>query len=84
MKINNKIISREIQGEMVLLNMENGDYFSLNSLGTEIYECISNGMQNEEIISFLLNKYDVGADVLKNDFEALISRMMEKNILIKI
>ena len=84
MKINDKIISREIQGEMVLLNMENGDYFSLNSLGTEIYKYISNGMQNEEIISFLLNKYDVEPDVLKNDIESLVSKMLEKNILIKI
>ena len=65
MKINDKIIAREIQGEMVLLNMENGDYFSLNSLGTEIYECILNGMQNEEIISFLLNKYKT-AETNKN------------------
>lgn len=84
MIVNEKIITREIQGEMVLLNMENGDYFSLNSLGTEIYECILNGMQNEEIISFLINKYNVEFNVLKNDVESLISQMFEKNILIKI
>lgn len=53
MKVSERIIAKKIKGEMVLLNMENGDYFSLNLLGTEIYECVSSGMQTEEIISFL-------------------------------
>jgi hypothetical protein len=83
MIINKKIIAREIQSETVLLNKENGDYFSLTSVGTEIYNCISKGMETEAIISFLSTKYNVEYDTLKNDVTSLISEMQEKNILIK-
>ena len=82
MIINKKIITREIQGETVLLNQENGDYFSLNSIGTEVYNCICKGMETEEIVNFLLNKYDASHDTLKNDIVSLINKMQEKNILV--
>lgn len=83
MIINEKIIAREIKGETVLLNKENGDYFSLNTIGTEVYNCICNGMEAVEIIRFLFNKYNVEFDTLKCDIESLIDEMQEKNILIK-
>ena len=83
MIINKKIIAREIQDETVLLNQENGDYFSLNDIGTQVYNCICKGMETEEIISFLLDKYDVPHDTLKSDVLSLINKMQEKNILIE-
>jgi len=83
MIINEKIIAREIKGETVLLNKENGDYFSLNTIGTEVYNCICNGMETVEIIRFLFNKYNVEFDTLKCDIESLIDEMQKKNILIK-
>jgi len=82
MIINKKIITREIQGETVLLNQENGDYFSLNGIGTRVYNCICKGMETEEIVNFLLNKYDTSHDTLKNDIVSLINKMKEKNILV--
>lgn len=82
MIINKKIITREIQDETVLLNQENGDYFSLNGIGTEVYKCICKGMETEEIVNFLLNKYDTSHDTLKNDIVSLINKMQEKNILV--
>ena len=83
MIINKKIIAREIKGETVLLNEENGDYFSLNTVGTEVYNCICNGMEPGEIVSFLFNRYNVEFDTLKSDVESLIDEMQKKNILIK-
>jgi len=82
MIINDKIIAREIQGDTVLLNKESGDYFSLNTVGTDIYNCICKGMETEDIVSFLLDKYDVGYDTLKNDVISLVSELKEKNIII--
>jgi len=82
MIINKKIITRELQGETVLLNQENGDYFSLNGIGTQVYNCICEGMEIEEIINFLLNKYDTEYNTLKNDIVSLITKMQKKNILI--
>lgn len=84
MKISEKIISKKIQGEIVLLNIENGDYFSLNPIGTEIFECISNGMHPSEIVTSLFEKYNVDLKNLENDVNSLIDKMIGKKILTNI
>jgi len=83
MIVNDKIIAREIQGETVLLNKESGDYFSLNTVGTDIYNCICKGMEIETIVSFLLDRYDVEYNTLKNDVISLVSELKEKKIILK-
>lgn len=83
MNINKKIIARDIQGETVLLNKTNGDYFSLNIVGTDIYNCICDKMEIESIIDFLIDKYDINYDAVKKDVVALIAEMEENGILIE-
>jgi len=82
MIINDKIIAREIHGETVLLNKESGDYFSLNTVGTEIFNCICRGMETEDTVSFLLDRYDVEYNTLKNDVISLVSELKEKEIIL--
>ena len=59
MIINKNIIARDLQGETVLLNKENGDYFTLNNMGSEVYSCICDGMETGEIVDLLFDKYDI-------------------------
>jgi hypothetical protein len=82
MIVNDKIISRKIHKETVLLNKENGDYFSLNEIGTEIYDYICNKMETKEIVDLLSNKYETERNNLENDVLSLISELQKKNILI--
>jgi hypothetical protein len=82
MVVNDKIIAREIQGETVLLNKESGDYFSLNTVGTEIFNCIYKGMEIETIVGFLLDRYDVEYNTLKNDVISLVSELKRKKIIL--
>ena len=81
MKINKNIIARDIQGDTVLLNMITGDYFSLNSVGTDIYNCIVEEMDQSSILSFLMEKYDINSEFLTKDTVSLLSELRENNIL---
>ncbi len=81
MKINKNIIARDIQGDTVLLNMITGDYFSLNPVGTDIYDCIVKEMDQSLILTFLLEKYNVDSEILTKDTVSLLSELRENNIL---
>lgn len=81
MIVNTNIIARDLKGEMVLLNKENGDYFTLNSIGSEVYNRICDGMETEQIIDLLFDRYDIKYDKLKTDILSLIENMKEKNII---
>ncbi len=81
MKINKNIIARDIQGDTVLLNMITGDYFSLNSVGTDIYDCIVNKMDQSAILAFLLEKYNVDSEILTQDTVSLLNKLKENGII---
>lgn len=65
MKVSKDIISRVIQGDTVLLNIITGDYFSLNSVGTDIYTCIADEMEVNSIVACLVDKYETTTEQLK-------------------
>ncbi len=81
MRINKDIIARDIQGDTVLLNMKAGDYFSLNAVGTDIYNCISEGIGSASIMDCLVEKYEVTGEQLKSDVFSLITEPKENRIL---
>lgn len=81
MKISKDIIAREIQGDTVLLNLVTGDYFSLNSVGTDIYNCLAEGLTVEQVRSCLLDKYDVDINQLDNDIALLLSELRTQGIV---
>ena len=82
MKPNQNIIARKLKGETVLLNMDNGDYFTLNEMGTRIYDLICRGIDIEDITDTLLEEYDVGRDRLASDIAGLVEEMRQKNIIL--
>jgi len=60
-------------GTSVIL-MPNGMMYSLNLLGTEIWK-LCDGRSMEEIVSALVERFDVGADELREDVLAFIEDM---------
>lgn len=81
MKINKDIIARDIQGDTVFLNMITGDYYSLNSVGTDIYNCITEEMKIDAIVKRLADKYNVETAQLNRDILDLIADLKENGII---
>lgn len=81
MKIKHGIIAREIQGETVLLNMETGDYFSLNTVGNEIYKCITNNMDIDGITTHITDSYDIDEKTAKEDVLSLINDLIANGVI---
>lgn len=53
---------------------------SLNILGTEIWK-LCDGKSVDEIVSELIESFEVGPDVLKNDVTAFIDELQEKGFV---
>ncbi len=83
MKLNNNIILREMQGDAVLLNIETGDYYSLNHVGNEIVKSINNNLTIEEITNNIVDIYDIDFETAKSDIVSLIEDLILNHILEK-
>ena len=77
-----KATYRVIDGEAVILNLDNGYYYSLNEVGTRIWEAIDKKKSLNKILDSFKEEYQVPAEQLKNDLLGLI-KDLEKEKLIK-
>jgi hypothetical protein len=65
--IDDQVVFRELEGEMVLLNLETGIYFGLDPIGTRIWMLLREHESLQQVFKVLLQEYDVPEPVLKAD-----------------
>jgi hypothetical protein len=81
--LNENVVSCELDGEVAILNMNNGVYYGLNPIGAVIWELIENSVNVAQIIALVLTEYDVEKDLCRRDIFELLEELL-KNGLVKI
>jgi hypothetical protein len=74
------VVAREVDGEMVLLNLTSEQYFSLDKVGADIVTRLTRGPMDEAVAA-LCRDYEVDADVLKGDVDHLVGELVEAGLL---
>jgi hypothetical protein len=69
------VISQEVSGETVLLDLESENYFGLDEVGTRIWQLIKETSDLQAIYSTLLEEYDVSEDRLQQDLDTLLAEI---------
>lgn len=76
-----KITYRVIDGEAVILNLDSGYYYSLNEVGTKIWESINKEKNLSEILDFLKKEYQLSERDLKNDLLTLVKDLEKEELI---
>jgi hypothetical protein len=77
------VISQEVSGETVLLDLESENYFGLDEVGTRVWQLIESAGNLETIYKTLLEEYEVEEEQLLGDLSHLIGEI-EKLGLVKL
>lgn len=80
-KKNPDIIGKNVRGEMVLLNPLSGKYYGLNKVGCAFWEKVDGKRSLSEIISLLLEDFNVEKERLIQDIEDLIKTLTENKLV---
>jgi hypothetical protein len=75
------VISRELAGETVLLNLESGVYYGLDSVGTRVWQLLQQDKTLADVCLVMVEEYNAPADVLQNDISTLVHELCEKQLL---
>ena len=70
-----RVLTRELDGEAVLLNLDSGQYFGLDKVGTRMWAALSSAPSIEAAFTTLCGIYDVEASQLKRDLKTLIEAL---------
>jgi hypothetical protein len=78
--------SPDVQGttmedETVLLDLSTGRYYTLNRLGSVIWEHCTGDKTISEIHTVLCDRFEVAPDRALDDFVALVDRLMQEGLL---
>lgn len=75
------VMSREMGGETVLLDLSQGAYYSLNGVGSRVWELLAEGMTLAEVSETLLAEYEVPPEDLDRDVLVLAHTLLTKQLV---
>lgn len=66
------VLFQQLQDEAVLLNLDSGQYFGLDPVGTRIWNLLTEGQSLPQIVSTIVAEFDVGGERCEADLLKLI------------
>lgn len=75
------VIFRELNGEAVILDLDNGTYFGLNSVGMRIWQLCEQHGSLHEVWEAMQREFDVPGDELQSDLLAFVNQLSSKGLL---
>jgi hypothetical protein len=78
---NKKIIQSKIGEEVVMMDMDSGYYFGLNSVASSIWHKLSVEISLQDLVEKLLQEFKVDKQTCESDTLELLKDMLERNII---
>jgi hypothetical protein len=81
LRISETAVTRNLDGESVILNIDSGIYFGLDEVGTRVWQLIEEVGDVESILRVLQDEYDEAPDVIRADVEGLLALLIDKRLV---
>lgn len=80
---NTDIIGSPIDDEMVMMDVDKGSYFGLNSMGSEIWNLIEEPKTIKQLVDALIDEYEVSRDECKTEVTKFIDTLVDVDLIIE-
>ncbi|MEP0189059.1 MAG: PqqD family protein [Erythrobacter sp.] len=81
-EVSENVVSREVSGEFVLLDLESGIYFGLNPVGSRIWQLLDEKPQALSAICNIVEaEFDAPRDVIETDVLSLTGELVEQGLI---
>ncbi len=78
---NPEMLSSNMDGEKVMMSIENGEYYGLNQIGSRIWELIETPKTIDDLVGKLTDEFDVSPEICENDVMVFLRELLEKNLI---
>jgi hypothetical protein len=75
------VLVQVLDGESVLLNLQNEQYYGLDDIGTRMWEVLAASQSIEEAYRVLLAEYQVEPEQLRQDLQVLLEKLVEHGLV---
>lgn len=81
LRVSPDTLVNHIDGESVLLNLENETYYGLDEVGTRMWSLVTASDSIHAAYEALLAEYDVDADELRGDLSELVEKLVADKLV---
>jgi Coenzyme PQQ synthesis protein D (PqqD) len=75
------VLTAEVDGEIVMMSIEQGRYFGLDDIGSDIWKRLEQPCSFAALIDRLVADYDADPTTIAADVEALLARMVAHDVV---
>ncbi len=75
------VFAQEVDGEMVLLDMNSENYFGLDEVGTAIWQFMQESGELKVVFQHMLESYDVEESILQRDLVTFVEKLKERKLI---
>ncbi len=75
------VISQEVSGETVLLDLKSEHYFGLDAVGTRIWQLIRDSGDFQVILDTVLEEFDADETRIRSDLEAMLAEIADLGLI---
>ncbi|MDD5727380.1 MAG: PqqD family protein [Victivallales bacterium] len=80
---NSEIEFNYLDGNVVMMNVENGNYYNLNKVGSAIWDMLDNGaLTVGELADRIINRFNVSRDIAVRDIIAFAENGEKQGIVV--
>jgi hypothetical protein len=81
---NEETITGQLDSDLVMVDIEKGSYFSLNAVGTRIWELLENPLTVDELCHTLTEEFEVDDDQCHMEVVEYLAEMRKHDLIRKV
>lgn len=81
MHVSDDVLIQELDGEAVLLHLQTGKYFGLDTIAYRMWQLLVSSASADDAYAALAREYDVEPQILRNDLDRLLGQLVEQRLL---
>lgn len=74
-------LARELDGEVLVLDLRSSLYFGMTGTGARIWRLIEAGEDRDAILATLAREYGVGAEAIEGDVDAFLADLIDRGLV---
>jgi coenzyme PQQ synthesis protein D (PqqD) len=75
-RVSDDVVTRELDGEAIILNLASGVYFGLDPVGTRMWQLIAERARLQDVLDAVREEYDAPVDIVAADLLRLVDDLL--------
>lgn len=83
-QISPEVLFSKIDDEVIIMSIEADSYFGLDPVGSRIWELLEQPATMDELVSQLVQEYDVGEAECRQDAQDFVTEMVARGLILEL